>query len=218
MADEQYCEVEDVTSYAVAQGALTNPAREVVADPAANTLVLRDHNLRRNAKLEFVAFPGGSLAGGLSPGVPYYAIPTASESRLQVAAAPNGVAVDLTTPGSRFGLVRSLRELIEPNIKAASQRLHLYLPAHAVPLIVGADGLYPSTARRIVAVWATHMTCVELGQRNALVQEEVDRLTDRELKLLLSGVPMRDTRDTTRRIGLSMSMGPDDARDQETIP
>jgi hypothetical protein len=200
-----YCSVEDVLRYGVSRGALKNPAREVTAIVSGNVFVWAGHNLELNAKLEFVAFPGGTLPGGVLLGVSYYAIPTAVESRFQVAASPDGAAVSLSSSGSKFGVVLSLRELIETHIRGSSQRIHKYIPAHQMPVTADENGRYPESIRHPVAVFATHATCMVLGQRNALVADEVAALRNGDLKLLLDGLPTRDTKLPTTRGNLALS-------------
>lgn len=209
MADEAYCSVEDVFRYATSRGGMSNAALEVSSVSVTdNALTVEGHNLELDAKLEAVAFPGGFLPAPLLTGVTYFAIPDAAvESRLRLAATAGGPAIDLTSSGSMFGLRVSIRETIMANIKAASQRLHRFLPAHAVPLTVDGLGKYPETARHMTAVWAAHATFIVLGQRNLLVKEEAESLFS-EARLLLAGVGIRDTKQLSNSANVAIGSVP----------
>lgn len=216
MADEEYCSVEDVFRYAVPRGSLTPPARAVSSVYVdADVLELAGHGLELDMPVEFRTFPGGTLPEGLTPLVVYYAQPiTGSDSLFRVLDMPAGTVVTLVTEGENFGLVVQIRDTVIAQIRAASQRLHKFLPAHAMPLTPDpVTGKYPETARRMVAVWAAHATNIVLGQRNPLIAEEAQAMFD-EAKLLLSGIPARDTGITTGSTNLATGASPtlDDGR------
>ena len=209
MADEAYCTVEDVFRYATSRGGMANPALEVSSVSVTdNALTIEGHNLEADARLEAVAFPGGFLPSPLLMGVTYFAIPDpVVESRLRLALTAGGAAIDLTSSGSLFGLRVSIRETILRNIKAASQRLHRFLPAHAVPLTVDIAGKYPETAVHMTAVWAAHATYIVLGQRNLLVKEEAETLFT-EARLLLAGIGLRDTKQLNNSANVAIGSVP----------
>lgn len=218
MSDVLYCEPEDVYDYAIPRGVLASQARAVASvNTTSNVLELAGHGFKSDATVEFRAFNGGELPGGLAAQTVYYAQPVSgSDSLFKISATASGSAIDLTSEGDNFGCVSNIRSTITENIRAASQELHRFLPAHSVPIPALADGTYPPIVRRIVAVWATYGTMLALGQHAERVAAEVAQIYDR-VKLLLAGVPMRDTTDTSSRINLALS-GSAVSACSETIP
>lgn len=95
-----YCDESDLYDFGLPRGSLANPARPVVADAAADSFTLDVHGFVDNDEISFRADPGGSLPAGLVAGTAYF-VKRVSESAFQVAAAPDGAAIDLTTAGAR---------------------------------------------------------------------------------------------------------------------
>jgi hypothetical protein len=96
----QYCDESDLYDYGLPRGSLSNPARSVTADAAADSFTLDVHGFVDDDEVSFRADPGGSLPTGISAGVAYFA-KRLSEYAFQVAATAGGPAIDLTTAGSR---------------------------------------------------------------------------------------------------------------------
>jgi hypothetical protein len=129
-----YCTVADLYAYGLPRGALANPARLVQqADPASDTLSLDQHGFALNDPLTLRAEGGGSLPAPLVAGVTVYAKPVPnSEALFQVAAAPDGPAINLTTAGSR--ILVTIKISREAAIVYGSALIDDMLPAHLVPL------------------------------------------------------------------------------------
>ena len=98
-----YCTVADLYANGLPRGALANPGRVCRdgANVAANTIPLDQHGLSLNTALTLRAEGNGALPAPLVAGVTYYAIP-AGEGSFALAAAADGAAIDLTTPGARI--------------------------------------------------------------------------------------------------------------------
>ena len=218
MTDVLYCEPEDVYDYAIPRGVLSSPARAVASvNTTSNVLELAGHGFKSDATVEFRAFNGGELPAGIVAQTVYYAQPVSgSDSLFQIAATAGGTAIDLTTAGDNFGCVANIRDTITENIRAASQEIHRFLPAHSVPIPALDDGTYPPTVRRIAAVWATYGTMLALGQHSERVATEVAAIYER-VKLLLAGVRLRDTTDTSSSTNLARGRSVTSER-SDTIP
>lgn len=209
MADEEYCSPEDVYRLGVPRGSLDEPVRAVSSvDTLANTIAVAGHGYELDDGIGFHAFPGGELAGGLAHATVFYARPVVGSSSLfQVAASPGGAALDLTSSGTAFGVASDTNSFIRLHIRAWSQVVHRYIPAHAMPLTRDVSGRYPMTVRQIVAVLSGESASDARGRSNARVSELAGR-TRESMKLLLSGLPTRDTGITTEETNLARGASP----------
>lgn len=130
-----YCTERDLYDHGIPRGAVPEPARllpEDGVDTAANTLRLDGHGFTLDDVVMVRPEAGGSLPAPLVATAKYYARPV-DPWRFELAAAPGGPAIDLTTTGSRV-LVYT-----EPPVQAAiawaTARIDGMLPAHVVPLV-----------------------------------------------------------------------------------
>lgn len=208
MADEEACTVEDVYRYAVPRGALVLPVREVlVVDIDSGVLEVVGHGCESGDPLDVrVLDASGTLAAPLDGGTTYYALPD-GDSRLQLSATAGGAAIALTTEGERWGVVASIRETVRSQIRAVTQWIWRRLPAHATPLEPDESGRYPETVRQMAAVLAAEATLTVLCLRHDLIAAAADRMRD-EARLLLSGLPMRDTKVTAAPTNLARGATP----------
>lgn len=209
MADEELCTVEDVFRYAVPRGALTFPAREVSSvDTSTGILEIVGHGLELDDPVEVRAFAGGTLPAELSPTEVFYARPvTDSDSLLQLAASPGGPAITYASEGESWGVVASVRGTVRAQIRAVTQWIFRRIPAHSTPLEPDGNGRYPETVRQMAAILAAEATLTVLCLRNDLIAAAADRMRE-EARLLLSGLPMRDTKVTATPTNLARGASP----------
>src|SRR5688572_15172495 len=99
-----YCTREDLSAF-LPSGGLPNPARVATASGSGDYFDLDQHGLIEGQPVTLRAHAGGSVPGGLTVGTTYYAL-VVSTSRFQLAAAPGGLPINLTTDGANF-VVRS---------------------------------------------------------------------------------------------------------------
>ena len=216
MAGEELCTVKDVYRYATAYGGLSARAQSVSA-VVGSVLEVEGAGLERNDPLELRAFDGGTLPAGAERGVVYYADPvTGREDAFRLLDAVDGAVVTLTTSGEAFGIVRSLEPLITAQIRSVTQWIFRRLPAHSVPLVADGNGNYPETVRAMCAVLAAEATAVVLGITLPRLTEAAERMRS-EARLLLAGLPMRDTGDTSTADNLATGASPS-AIDEESVP
>lgn len=95
-----YCSEKDLYDFGLPRGSLSNPARLVTADPAADLFLLDSHGFADGDEVSFRADAGGAMPGGLSANVTYF-VRRLRESAFQVASTENGDPLDVTTAGSR---------------------------------------------------------------------------------------------------------------------
>lgn len=130
-----YCTVADLFANGLPRGALANPGRLVAggggANVTTNALPLDQHGLSLNDQITLRAEGGASLPAPLVAGTTYYAIPI-NDGAFSVAAAPDGSAIDLTTPGARILVIVPIPYAAA--IAAAEALINDMLPAHLVPL------------------------------------------------------------------------------------
>lgn len=219
MSNPEYCSVEDVYEQAAPYGSLEAPTREVSSvDTANDTLEISGHGCRLNDAIRFRPISGGDLPAPLSAATIYYAKPVAGSSALlQVAPAPDGDAIDLTSAGESFGLAFDSSTAIRAHIRKWSTRITPYIPAKAKPLEPDEDGRYPDTVRDLVAVLAAWSRLGQLGRTSkaldALVGEEKEFM-----KLTLAGLPPRDPGFTTSNSNLAVGRSPTYGNRRDVIP
>jgi hypothetical protein len=126
-----YATPADLRTYGLPDGALSNPARLVVANALTNAFTLDVHGFELNRPIYFRADQGGGMPAPLAAEVEYYAIPL-NEFSFRVALAPDGASVDLTTAGEYLLVWSPLP--IAGALEWASLIIDQNLPAHAVPL------------------------------------------------------------------------------------
>jgi hypothetical protein len=131
-----YCEISDLFANGLPRGALANAGRLVAggggASISANTIPLDQHGLSLNDQFTLRAEGGGSLPAPLVAGTTYYAIPV-NDGAFSVAAAADGAAIDLTTPGARILVVVGINYAAA--IAYGAALIDDMLPAHLVPLV-----------------------------------------------------------------------------------
>ncbi|OFV81996.1 MAG: hypothetical protein A2Y78_00230 [Acidobacteria bacterium RBG_13_68_16] len=181
-----YAVTADLYDHGVPRGSVPRTARLVASvDTATNRLELDGHGFAGGDAVTFRAEGGGSLPGGLTAGVTYYALPV-DEAYFQVAATSGGSAIDLTTAGSRILVIPP--SPIPAALDWASALIDDMLPAHVVPLTAP----YPP----IVV-----MTCAELAAWKVLAQtgaataslDDVTKAAQERLVLWSKGAPIRGT-------------------------
>jgi hypothetical protein len=161
-------------------------------DTVANIMSVGSHGCTAGDPVEFRLEPGGALPSPLSLSAVYYALPVVdSDDLLQVSAAPNGSAVALTTTGSAFDLVPSIRPIVRSAIRTVSRWIDQHTPENATPLVADENGLYPDIVRQMAAVLACEWTLAILGQASTQVTTAAERMrTDADL--MLKGLPLPD--------------------------
>lgn len=95
-----YCDESDLYAFGLPRGSLTNPARLVMVDAAADLLTLDVHGFVDDDEVSLRADAGGSMPTGLVAGVVYF-VKRVSESTFQLAATAGGAAINATTAGAR---------------------------------------------------------------------------------------------------------------------
>lgn len=121
-----------------ARRSLSLPAREVASvDTALDRIELEPHGLTTDDPVQFRIETGGTLPAPLAAGVVYYAKPvTDSSSLFQVAAAPGGAAIDLTTVGvAPFSLVVAVGKMIDDALEHQARWIDALYTAHGVPFV-----------------------------------------------------------------------------------
>lgn len=143
-----YCEAADVYDFGVPRGSIPNAGRLVSSTSAGtDAFELDEHGFADDDPVIFRAEASGSLPSPIVAGTTYYAL-VLDAHRFAVAAVAGGVAIDLTTAGSRVLVLAPLP--IDAAISWASRVIDDMLPAHVVPLTAP----YPEIVR---------MTCAELA-------------------------------------------------------
>lgn len=209
-----YCERNDLFRFGgLPPGALPNPARLVSAvDTSTEILTLEQHGLDNDEAIVFRAQAGGSLPTGLVEGTTYYAI-RLTDSTFRVAATQGGSAVNLSTSGARFLLVRNLP--FDEWIELASGEFDEMAVGSSVPLTAP----YPKVVVGWVAMRAAELGCLHTGQL-----QHADRIgggllkaaTDRA-KAWMRGVPIRgENAPATTSVALSGGKAGTDPRGWES--
>ncbi len=183
-----YCSESDLYDFGIPRGGIPNPGR-LAADPPANATTdaveLDVHGFVADDPVSFRAEAGGSLPSPLVAGVAYYAKPV-GESYFQVAAAPGGAAIDLTTAGSGVLVLAPLP--IAAAIEFASALIDDMIPAHAVPL----QEPYPP----IVVMTCAELAAAKLAARSGTASVSLSATADAARKRLerwAQGIPLRGT-------------------------
>lgn len=199
-----YCEPADLYAFGLPRGSIPHPGRLAGAvSISANTVELDVHGFAQNDLVSFRAEAGGALPAPLVVGTDYYVIPV-TESTFQVATASGGVAVDLTTAGSRFVVIAPLP--VAATIAAISSLIDDMLPGHVVPLTAP----YPE----IVRLTAAELVSQRLGLRGG--PEVVDTAFKR-LARWAKGIPIRGTNaPTSAGLAVSAAAGYSDSRGWNT--
>lgn len=95
-----YCDESDLYAFGLPRGSLTNSARPVVADAAADSFTLDVHGFVDGDEVSLRADPGGAMPAGLTAGTVYF-VKRVSEAVFQLALTDGGPAIDFTTTGAR---------------------------------------------------------------------------------------------------------------------
>jgi hypothetical protein len=193
VSEVEYCTPEDVYKLAAASDSLVRRAMLVASvDTVGHDLEVGGHGCSTDDPLEFRLEPGGALPSPFTAGTIYYAKPvTDSDDLLQVAAAPGGPAIVITTAGTPpFSIVPSVRPIIHGAIQSVSRWIEDRIPAHAVPLSVDTNGNYPPAIRQMCAVLSAEQTLAILGQYSTLLAAQADQMRA-NAKMMLDGLPSR---------------------------
>lgn len=204
----EYCAVEDVFRFAQTAGALTRRAIQVDSvDTVANMLSVGSHGCSLGDPVEFRIEPGGTLAAPLSASVVYYALPVVnSDDLLQVSATVGGPAIVLTTTGTTFDLVPSIRPTLHACIRTQSRWIDQRLPENGTPLNPDDNGLYPDIVRQLCAVLSCEMALAVLGQSSTVITAAADRMRV-DAALMLAGLPLPDPDVLTIQTDLAQGAG-----------
>ncbi len=194
-----YCTPDDLHAFGIPRGSVPNPGRAVASvDTTDNAFTLDAHDLSTDLAVTFRAGPGGTLPAPIVAGTTYYAEPV-DDSRFRVRASVGGAAVDLTTAGSIVLLIVPLNKA--DAISWASRRLDEMLPAHVVPLEVGA---IPEVVAHVCAELAAWKLS---NMRGSTAKSLTDMYTaaDQLIKRWAKGVPVRGTPAASKRANLAVS-------------
>lgn len=184
-----YCTTADLYANGLPRGALANPGRLVAngagANVTTNAIPLDQHGLSLNDPLTVRAETanGGSLPAPLAANVTYYAIPL-NDGAFSVAAAPNGSAIDLTTPGARILVITPIPYAAA--ITFGTVLIDDMLPAHLVPLVAP----YPP----IVVITCAELAIGKLMQGTGSGSKSIGEMVDAARKRLADwarGRPLR---------------------------
>ena len=159
-----YSTLADVVPF-LPSGGLPNPARVATGSAAGDYLESDGHGLATNAEVTVRAEVGGSVPAPLVEGTTYYAI-VLSPSRFQLAAAPNGSAINLTTDGVNF--VYSSPLPWDAWIGWADRMVDSFLPPHVVPLVSPLPEVVVTSSAELAAMrglQATSGAAVDIGPR-----------------------------------------------------
>lgn len=190
-----YCSRSDVFNVGVPRVSLTRPARQIESvDATASVLQQGGHGLKANDAVQFTTSGPGSLPGGLALITVYYALVialadgSADENRFQVAAAPNGGAISLTTTGTPpFSLVVPTGPTIDSFIESFSRWVDSIIPADAAPLVAP----IPAWIRNLVALRSAIATARSLGRAVGAEMSKQEDDTVKDAMRLAPGVPLR---------------------------
>lgn len=191
-----YATVEDVFRQGLLRGSVGQKARFVASvNTTSDRLEIGNHGLALNTPIQFQVKGDAVLPSPLAVGTVYYAKPVAdSDSLFEVAAAPNGSAIDLTTAGSgAFAVFTSVNLILEPLLETYSRWFDGKLIGHQVPLTAP----YPAVATHVVAVRTAAHAARMLGLgADAERLYEAETLLLQDIAALARGVPLRDERAT----------------------
>lgn len=206
MTDAVYATRSDVYAYGLARGTLGGTARIVASALAAtDRLELDEHGFETNDALLLRASEGGTLSAPLVAGTTYYAI-RVSASTFQLAATPNGSAIDLTTDG--VSMVVSIALPFDQVLQFYSRFVDAYVPAHLVPL----TSPYPIVVVGIVADLAAKKLQLLSGQTSASMTE-VENAAEKQLERWAAGIPLRDSSATSpANLAVTAGLGRADPR------
>lgn len=144
-----YCSESDLYAFGLPRGSLTNPARLVSVDPAADAVTLDVHGFADGDEVSLRADAGGAMPGGLTSGLVYF-VKRVSESVFQLALTDGGAAVDVTSAGSRVVLCAPIN--IAAAIEWASRLLDEVMQGStAVPLAAPVPEIIKMTCAELAA-------------------------------------------------------------------
>jgi hypothetical protein len=183
----------------IADGDLANPGQLVASALAStDTLEWAGHGLQTGNAVLVRATEGGTLSSPLVAGTTYYAIRVTADTFKLATSSANataGTAIDLTTNGVSMVVTKPLP--ITRYLEVYSRWVDDCLPAHLVPLTTTVDGSYPILVVRVVCQLAGKALLVRAGKDSKLISDgevEAKAILERWAK----GIPLRDTRATTR--------------------
>lgn len=182
MADA-YCTRGDVNDW-IPSGEIAGKSHLVASALASsNVLTLDGHGLETDDPVKVRAVEGGTLAAPLAEGALYFAI-RLTNATFQLASAPAGSAIDLTSDGT--SMVVSREPKYEKVIEFWSRWADTYLPAHAVPL----TGVIHPLIVGIVAKLAAYDLMGIEGRDSARALAARD-LAQKALERHAAGLPLR---------------------------
>lgn len=172
-------------------GNATDPYRTLSSvDPAADVLVLDGHNLATGDTFETTA-RAGTIAGGLSEGVEYFAI-VLSRSRWQPAAtladAQTAIPIDITDEGENMGVL--LHIPWDRLIAEESAAVDEMITGSALPLPEG--GTVPPLVSRYTSVLVADRVAMFTGQTSLDLTTQIDRAWRQLEDFYLKGKPIRN--------------------------
>lgn len=185
-----YCQQSDVYRF-VPPGTLQAPGRLVSSvSTTAESLTLAGHGLATDDPILFRAESGGSLPSPLAAGTTYYAI-VLTEDTLQVAAAPAGSALNLSSSGSNVILIAPLKW--DEWIAEASAAVEQGMPAHKVPLLNDDDSV-PESVRSYTALLVAQRALAHVGAHTAAAELVAQMpFWSKQVEKWAKGVPLRGT-------------------------
>jgi hypothetical protein len=187
-----YATRRDVYRFGLPRGTLGSEGRLVGSASASTNLIqLEDHGFETDDEIVFRATEGGSLSSPLVEGTTYYAI-RVSDSTFQVAAAPWGAPIDLTTDGASMMVATSLP--FDDVLELYSRFVDGVIP-HLIPLVADKDGKFPTVVTAVVAELAAKKLQALSGVTSVSVSE-AEKSARAQLESWAKGVPIRDTRAT----------------------
>lgn len=156
-------------------GGLPNPARVATGSATGDYLESDGHSLAVDAEVTVRAAEGGALPTGLSAGTTYYAMPL-SASRFQLATAPGGAAVGLSSDGDNFLFGSPLPWAAW--IEWADRQVDSFLPPSVTPLVTPYPEIVVTASAELAAMrglQATGGAQIDLGARIDMVGARLTR-------------------------------------------
>lgn len=178
-----YATQSDLYDFGLPRGSLVNAGRLASSDATLDAIVLDEHGFTLNDPLTVRGDAGGVVPAPLVALTTYYAIPL-SAAMFQVAAAPSGAALDLSS-GAGFLVLAELP--VAAAIDWASRIIDDMLPAHVVAF---AEGEVPDIIRMTAAELASGKLLHRSGSASATIMTMVDDAQKR-LSRWAKGVPVR---------------------------
>ena len=198
-----YAKRSDVYKYGLPRGTLGMPARIAASALAStDTIELDGHGFETDDPVLVTIAEGGTMPAPLVAGTTYYVI-RLSDSTFQLATAPAGSAINLTTDGVDVKIAAPLP--FDEVLEFYSRWADGFLPAHLVPLLPDADTNYPPIVRGVVAELASKKLQLLAGHSSEAVgQYEI--AAKAQLERWSKGVPLRDSAEGAANQSIASSL------------